>query len=230
MSRLTVNQIMQAVAATVNQEATAPSATSSENALWLAFLNRGVREWAESQDWDVLRKTFNPGVTGVSWATVSLPADYKKLAASPRIHVAGDVEAGEEIPEILLEERGLYNSTDKYLYQVGDTSTGFSLVFHPGTLSSGASLEIPYYSVPTSLASPNDLPVVLDSEYLIDRTIAYIFEARSDPRFQGQESKARERLLQMIEDTNMSKYNSYSNPNYIQTAPLRKRNFRMGRD
>ena len=230
MSRLTVNQIFTAVSATVNQEASAPANGSAENTLWLAFLNRGVREWAEAQDWDVLRKTFIPGVTGVSWATVSLPSDYKKLAASPRIHLSGDSEGGEEIPEILFEERGLYNSTDKYLYQLGDTSVGFSLVFHPGTLSSGASLEIPYYSVPTSLASPNDLPVVLDSEYLIDRTIAYIFEARSDPRFQGQESKARERLLQMIEDTNMSKYNSYSNPNYVQNAPMRKMGFRMGRD
>ena len=230
MSRLTVNQIMQAVAATVNQEATAPSATSSENALWLAFLNRGVREWSEAQDWDVLRKTFLPGVTGMSWATVSLPTDFKKLAASPRIHLNGESEGGTEIPEILQEERGLYNSTDKYLYQVGNTSDGFSLIFHPGTLSSGASIEIPYYSVPTSLASPNDVPVTLDSEYLIDRTIAYIFEARSDPRFQGQESKARERLLQMIEDTNMTKYNSYSNPNYVQNAPMRKMGFRMGRD
>lgn len=221
---------MQAVAATVNQEATAPAASSTENALWLAFLNRGVREWSEAQDWDVLRKTFVPGVTGMSCATVSLPQDFKKLAASPVIHLDGAAEGGEEIPEILYEERGLYNPTDKYVYQVGNTSDGFSLVFHPGTLSSGASLEIPYYSVPTSLASPNDVPITLDSEYLIDRTIAYIFEARSDPRFQGQESKARERLLQMIEDTNMSKYNSYSNPNYVQTAPMRKMGFRMGRD
>jgi len=221
---------MQAVAATVNQEATAPSATSTEHALWLEFINRGVREWAESMDWEVLKKTFLPGVTGMSWATVSLPADYKKLAESPRVHTYTDSEGGTAFPEVLEEERGLYNSTDKYVYEVGNISDGYSLIFHPGTLSSGASVSILYYATPTSLTSPANQPLVPDSEYLIDRTIAYIFEARSDPRFQGQETKARERLLQMIEDANMTKFNSYSNPNYVSTAPLRKMGFRVGRD
>ena len=230
MSRLTVSQIFNAVAATVNQEANGPAATSTEHSLWLAFLNRGVREWAETNDWEILKKTFNPGVTGISWATVSLPGDYKKLAESPRVYSDGDTEGGVAFPEVLEEERGIYNYTDKYIYETGDPSTGFSMIFHPGTLSSGASVLITYFSIPTSLASPAQQPLVLDSEYLIDRTIAYIFEARSDPRYQAQETKSRERLLQMVEDSNLTKYNSYSNPNYVSTSPLRKMGFRMGRD
>lgn len=230
MSRLTVNQIMQAVAATVNQESSAPATGGAEHSLWLEFINRGVREWSEAQDWEALKKTFQPGVTGVSCATVSLPADFKKLAESPSLNLSGDDEGGTLYPEILREERYLYNETDNYVYQAGNAMDGYSLIWHPGTLASGASINIVYYSIPTSLASPSDVAAVPDSEYLIDRTIAYIFEARSDPRFQGQETKARERLLSMIEDANLSKYNSYSNPNYVQTAPLRKMGFRVGRD
>ncbi len=230
MSRLTVSQIMQAVAATVNQESVGPSATSAEHSLWLEFINRGIREWSEATDWEVLKKIYRPSVTGTSFATVSLPADYKKLSGSPKLYTTGGDVDGEAYPEILDEESDIYISTDKYITETGDASTGYALVFHPGTLCSGASLAIPYYSVPTSLASPNNQPLVQDSEFLIDRTIAYIFEARSDPRFQGQEAKARQRLLMMIEDANLAKYSSYSNPNYVGNGPLKKFGFRIGRN
>jgi hypothetical protein len=165
----------------------------------------------------------------MSWATVSLPADYKKLADTPKLHTL-NASTGVSYPEVLEEEQGIYLSTDKYITERGNTSDGYSLIFHPGTLSSGASISIVYYSIPTSLASPAQQPITPDSEYLIDRTIAYIFEARSDPRFQGQEAKARQRLLMMVEDANLSKYNSYSNPNYVGNGPLKRMGFRMGRD
>ncbi len=231
MARLTVSQIMQSIAATVNQEATSPSAGGAEWSLWLEYMNRGLQEWGEAADWEVLKKTFVPGVTGVSTATVSLPLDYRKMAAAPRLHTADMVNIeGEEFPDIQEETKGLYKKTDKFVYETGDMSSGYSLIFHPGTLSSGASLEIPYYSVPTSLASPAQIPLVQDPQYIIDRTIAYIFEARSDPRFQQSETKAREKLLQMVEGLNDQKYNSYGTPQYVMTAPLKKMGFRVGRD
>ena len=231
MARLTVNQIMQSIAATVNQESSAPSAGGSEYLLWLEYINRGGQEWGNAHDWEALRKSFFPTVSGVSQATVSLPLDYKKLASSPRLHNGqyGDVE-GEDFPDIQEETRGLYSKNDRYVYEVGDMSNGISLIFHPGTLSSGASLEIPYYSTPTSLASPAEIPLIPDSQYLIDRTTAFIFEARSDPRFQQAETKAREKLLQMVESQNDQKYSSYGTPQYVMTGPMKRMGFRLGRD
>lgn len=231
MARLTVNEIMTSIAASVNQEATAPTAGGAEYLLWLEYINRAVQEWGSSHDWEVLKKTFLPGVTGVSQATVTLPLDYRKMAAAPRLHsLEMSYVEGEEFPDIQEETRGLYNKNDKFVYEVGDYSTGISLVFHPATLASGASLEIPYYSFPTSLASPAQIPLVPDAQYLIDRTIGYIFEARSDPRFQQSETKAREKLLQMIESQNDQKYTSYDNPQYVMNGPLKKMGFRVGRD
>lgn len=231
MARLTVSQIMQSIAATVNQEATAPTSGGTEYNLWLEFINRSVLEWSQTADWEILRKLFYPSITGVSLASVALPGDFRKLAASPRIKNSDLVTLeGEEFPEIPYDTRGLYISTDKYVYLTGDASAGFNLVWHPGTLASGASVEIPYYSVPTSLASPAQIPVVPDDQFLIDRTIAYILEARSDSRFQEQETKAREKLLQMVENNNLDKFSSYSNPQYVRSGPLAKRGFRMGRD
>lgn len=223
---------MQSIAATVNQEASAPDSNSSEYSLWLEYMNRAVQEWANANDWEVLKKTFWPGVTGASTATVTLPQDYRKLARAPILYSSSNSldGEGEEIPDIPEETRGLYISTDKYVYETGNLSGGYSLVFHPGTLASGASLAITYFSIPTSLASPAEVPAISDSQFLIDRVVGYIFEARSDPRFQQEETKAREKLLQMVEMQNDQKYNSYSNPQYVMNGPLAKMRFRVGRD
>lgn len=228
--RLTVGQIMSRVASTVNQEATAPASSGSEFSLWLEYLNRAVHEWSEANDWESLRKTYFPTLIGTSNVTVSLPHDFKKLAGPVRVHNSGDIEGGTEYPDILDEQRGEYSQEDKYVRIMGDISNGMNVIFHAASLTSGASIEIPYFSMPTSLASSTQIPIVPDSQFLVDRTIAYVFEARSDARFQLMEAKARERLLTMIENTNLAKYSSYDNPNYVEVTPLRKAGFRVGRD
>ena len=224
--RFSVTEIFSQVAATVNQEPDAPSGGSSEYNLWLQYTNRAVDEWANANDWESLRKVFYPGITGLSLASVSLPLDFKKLAGYPKVY--GETETGTQFPEIIEEEEGLYSSNDKYVTITGGPN-GRSIVFHPGTLASGASVSIPYYATPTSLASPAEIPLVQDSQFIVDRIIGYIFEARSDGRFQLQEQKARERLLQMIEDDNLSKFNSYAGTSPVKNS-LRKQNFRVGRD
>jgi len=203
--------------------------TGSEFNLWLSFMNRAVQEWSESHDWETLKKYYWPGVTGASQASIPMPLDYRKLAAPIRVQNAGDSEGGTPYPDILENQKGMYLETDEYVYEVGNYSDGYHIVFHPGTLASGASIEIQYYSMPTSLASPAEIPLVEDSQFLIDRTIAYIFEARSDPRFQSMETKARDRLMLMIENSSLSKYNSYDNPAPVINT-LRKQGFRVGRD
>lgn len=227
MAQMTVQQIMRQVSATVNQEATAPTEASAEWLLWLDYINRAYQEWSEANDWEALRRRFYPGVTGASLASISLPGDYRKLAVAPKLWV--DTETGVDFPEVLPEQVGLYGTQDKFVKIVGNHTDGHTMVFHPGTLSSGASIQIDYFSTPTSLASNIEIPITQDPQYLVDRTISYIFEARSDPRFQIEENKARERLLTMIENVNAAKYNSYANPNQLIT-PERKVGFRLGRD
>ncbi len=220
---------MKKVASTVNQEAGAPATSSSEYTLWLEYLNRGVQEWSEANDWEAAKKTYFPTITGTSQATVALPLDFEKLSGPIVLHGTSE-DSRTEYPDVIDEQRGQFTSTDQYIIIRGDISSGKNVIFHPANLTSGASLEIPYFSMPTSLASPGQVPVVPDSQFLIDRTVAYIFEARSDARFQLVEQKARERLMMMIENENLAKYNSYNNPNYVQNAPLKRHGFRVGRD
>jgi len=219
---------MQKVSSTVNQAAEVPTLGGSEYTLWLEFINRGLEEWASSHDWEELRVIYKPTVNTMSGATLPLPLNFGKLLGGPVLYT-DNITNGEEFPNIRYEQRGLYNSTDKYVYILGDSSGGYNLIFHPATLSSGASISIPYYATPTSLASPADVPNVPDPQYLVDRTIAFIFESRSDGRFQQQEVKAREKLLQMIDNSDNSKYNDYNNPSPVLDT-LQKRGFRVGRD
>lgn len=226
--RFSVSNIMQKISSTVNQAAEVPTIGGSEYTLWLEFINRGLEEWADSHDWEELKVVYNPTVTGVSQATIPLPLNFVKPLGGPVLYVDGLTE-GEEFPNIRYEQRGLYNSTDKYTYILGDTSGGYNLIFHPATLASGASISFAYYTMPTSLASPADIPNIPDPQFLVDRTIAFIFESRSDGRFQQQEVKAREKLLQMIDNANDRKYNDYNNPSPVLDT-LQKRGWRIGRD
>lgn len=228
MARLSVAAIMQQIASLVNQEATAPTVASDEYNLWLAYINRALFEWSNATDWEVLRKSLFPIISGTSQATVSMPLDFRKIAAEPRLYDANTL-TGTPFPEVLQEQIGLYGSTDKFITIRGDMSSGFNVIFHPGTLSSGTSLELQYYSMPTSLASSSEIPVVPDAQFLVDRAVAYIFEARSDSRFQIEENKAREKLLNMIENNTASHYDSYAGQNPV-LSTLQKINFRVGRN
>lgn len=230
MSRLTVDQLMQQIASTVNQDSTAPSDGGSEWLLWLSFMNRAQQEWSEAGEWEDLRTAYYPSITsGSSNASFALPADFKRLAAYVRVYDSTP-NGFTEVPVILPEQIGLYYlPVDKFCYVYGDISNGYSLQINPATLSSGASILVPYFRVAQSLASPNDVPYLPDSQFLVDRTIAYVFEARSDPRFQEQEVKAREKLLNMLEYNNLNKYNSYGGAIPVMNT-TRKMGFRIGRN
>ena len=236
MSRQAVNTIITNVGLTVNQSSTPPPDGNADWLLWLAFINRSQVEWAESNDWEQLKKTYYATVslgTGYSMASIGLPLDYRKLAG-PIVNWSSNISGGETWAEILPERKEEYShDIDKVFWTQGDPSNGYSLqwnvVYWTMAGGSGATIEINYYSMPTSLASGTQYPVVPDSEFLTQRTIAYVLESRSDPRYQDEEQKARERLVQMIENANAAKYNSYVNPIKILT-PENKSNFRFGRN
>lgn len=224
--RLSVQAIMESVSASTNQEASLP--TGSEYTLWLSYLNRAIAEWANSHDWEDLKKTFSPTISGTSQTTVPLPLDFRTFAG-PVKHWGTGISEGEDWPIILEEKMSLQHQDDHYLYVRGDISSGYNLIWNPGTLASGASLSVPYFSMPTSLASPAQVPVVPDSQFLVDRSIAFILEARSDPRYQNAEENARNKLVQMIENSDSAKYNSYINPSYVESVNKRT-GFRIGRN
>jgi len=228
---ITVDEVQSRIASLVDQSITTPTQTGSEYALRLKYLNRAISEWGQAFDWEALRKDYWPGVTGVSQASISLPDDFHKVAGFP-LYYSGGVSGGEEREVINAEATKLYSSTDKYCYVLGDRANGHTLVWSPGTLASGASLKIPYYSYVTSVASPANEIIVSDPGFVVNRVIAYIFESRSDERFQETEVKARESLIEMINSEQVRKFSSYGagTSKNVQGDLRLYHGFRVGRD
>lgn len=224
MAIYTVDEIQKRIATIIDQGNTAPT-DSSEYAWRLAFINRSYEEWASAYDWEALRKEMFLNITGVSQASISLPADFRKMAMGP-INYSTGVENGEEWAEVKPNERRMHSTTDKYFFLLGSRENQI-MYWNPGTLASGASILISYFSYPTSLASPANTVLVPEPEFLIERTIAYILETRSDPRYQQSESRAREKLVQMV-DNEVNKGLSLYDP--VRTTEEKYYGFRIGRD
>jgi hypothetical protein len=226
--RKTVSEVFVQIASTVNQEATSPAVGSDEYNLWLQYLNRAQEEWSEAFDWESTRKTYAPGITGLSLASVTLPLNFNKLAGPVRIF--NDDKSEPYLYSYVLDENeDMYADTDRYVRITGDSVSGKTMVFNPPTLASGASVYIQMFASPTALASSTDYLSIGDPQFGVDRTIAFILEARSDPRFQILETKARERLLANIENANDAHFNSYASSSFVPTT-LSRQKFRVGRD
>ncbi len=222
---ITLDNIQTKMAATLDQSTTTPTQGGSEWNVRKEFINRAVEEWSNAYDWEALKQNSFITVTGVSQASLTLPTSFRKMAAFPLNYSYG-IEGGKPWEEIQSSEIKLRSLTDSYFYVLGNRGDGFTMIWNPGTLASGASLFIQYFSFPTSLVSPADVSDISDPEYLVDRAIAYVLEARSDARFQEVEQKAREKLLLMVDNDNV-KGESYDNT--VKT-PERLINFRIGRD
>ncbi len=216
------------MAAVVDQSVTPPTAGGSESELRKSWVNRAIQEFGEAYDWESLRKVKWLSVTGVSQGSLTMPADFRKMARMPVYH-SGGVSGGEEWSEIIPDEIGIYHSTDKYFYMLGDRGNGNTMIWNPATIASGASIMITYFAFPTSVVSPADIIPLENPEFLVNRTIAYIFEARSDSRFQGFEARARENLLGMVDNQN-DKSRAFGENDNVKTREEKYWGFRVGRD
>ena len=227
----TLQTLQEKIASLVDQSVTPPTAGGSEWNVRKTFINRAIQEWGDAYDWEALRAVWWFSASGISGASVALPTTFRKMAAKPLVYqFAGETatsEDGEEWDEIMPGEVGEYTNSHKHYYILGDSGNGFNMIWNPGTLSSGASIMFQYYKKPTELSAAVDVSECLNPEFLIDRAIALIFEARSDARFQEMETKAREKLLQMVDDEN-TKSRAYDNR--VKTPEERIYHFRVGRD
>lgn len=224
---LTVTQLQQRIATEVDQSSTTPTVGGNEWALRLLLLNRAQDEWSAAHDWGSLRKVHVPTVTGVSQASISLPGDFKVLAGPAKVYFTG-MSGGENWPLIKHEEIEQQDDTiNKWSAVIGNPQEGFTLLWNPGTLASGATLEIPYYAVATSLASPADITQIGQPEFLVKRASGWLWRIRNDDRAAQAEFEAREMLFQARE-------NDLTQPfpvdDRVETNERLYHSFRWGRD
>ena len=179
---VTLDDVQGRVAAVADQDEATSNISTADYSLRRMYINMSQREWAETYDWKSLYRENNSRIsTSTGNTSVALPADFRKPAGFPKITYDGTTT--EDFAEIRPQEKQMYASSARYVYFLGDQNTGFTMIVNAGTLASGASVFLPYIASPASLVSPANVAMCPNPEYLVQRTLAYIWESRSDARF-----------------------------------------------
>lgn len=223
--RSTIDSIQAKVAGLVDQDESTANIDSTDYSLRLSYINRAQVEWAEIQNWQTLFKEYNMLVsTSTGNASIVLPTDFRKLAGYPLITLDGTTT--KQFPEVLPQEDNL-DATEERVWLMGNPNSSYILrVFGP-TLASGASVKVPYFSSPVSLASPADIPTIPNTEYLVQRAVSLIWESREDPRFPQAKAEADRILRNLMEKENT--FNEASDYFRIKTWDETKYGFRWGK-
>lgn len=206
---ISLDNIQSRVASVADQDENTSNITSDDYSLRRTYINMSQREWSETYDWQALYKENNSVISTSSGnASVALPGDFRKLASEPKITFDGVTT--EFFPEIRPQEIEQYDlQTARFVYILGNQASNFTMVVNSaGTLSSGASINLPYYASPASLVSPADIAMTPNPEYLVQRTLAYIWESQEDARFQQAKGEA-DKILQKMLDFELTKGEAY---------------------
>jgi hypothetical protein len=222
----TLQSLQVALANEIDQSATAPTDGGTDWNIRLNLLNRSLVDWSNTYDWSALKKVHNGKVTVASFATYSLPADFKKLDGFPLI--AWSSGTTDNFSVIDPSRKTQYTDSDRYAYVQGNDKDGMSLYINPANLISGASVQFTYYASPMSLASAGSLTECPDGSYLIQRTLYYLYKGREDGRFPEAKAEADKILARMIENENT--HGLSSDDNRIHRWEDSHFNYRIGRD
>jgi hypothetical protein len=224
MSRLTIDEVQSRVASRIDQDETTGNISSSDYSLRLKYINMAQTEWAEAYQWQTLYDEYNVLVsTSTGNASIALPNDFRRLASFPWITYDGTNT--EKFSEVLPQNDAQYSSTDKRVWILGNPNNTYTLRVFGTTLASGASVKVPYYKSPMSLASPADVSAIPDAQFLVQRTIAHLWEAREDPRFEQAKAEAQQILQNMLEYENVF---GQSLDDRVKTIEESRYNFRIG--
>ena len=198
---LTLEQILQRVGGYVDQDTTTPTGTDLTSRT--NYVNRAYNEWAASYDWEQLTQATTLTADGASNVSFALPSTYRKPMSSINYYSAKVPQQYAIIPrnERFDVSRWSNYNNNKVAWIDGDPSNGHSITTYKG-FASGVSLVMDIQVYPTSLISLTDQPVIDDPEYLVDRAIAYVLEARSDSRFPTMLANADRKLQTMLERQN----------------------------
>lgn len=223
---VSLNDVQSKVAAILDQNESTSAISAADYSLRREYINMAQREWAETYDWRSLYRESNLRVsTSTGNASVAMPTDFRKLAQMPRITYDGATT--EFFPEIRPQEKHMYSDTDLYIYLLGDQNAGFTMFVNAGTLSSGASILLPYYRSPASLVSPTNIAMCPNPEYLVQRTLAYVWESQVDERCPQAKFEADKILRQMLEYEQV--YGESYDDRVVTTERKNFSNFRWGK-
>lgn len=218
----TVDEIQQQIASEIDQSSTAPTTSDADWTIRLNLINRSLRDWADTYDWEALKKIYNVNIsTSTGNASISLPSNFKKIDGYVRI-------PNYDLQIVNPTENLLYTDSEKYVNILGNDVDGKTMYINAGTLASGASVQFTYYASPATLATTTQKSEISDPSYLVQRTLYYLYKGREDGRFPEAKVESDRILARMIENENTKGWGEKDRRVHVYSHPFR--NFRVGRD
>lgn len=199
---VSVDWIQSQIAAICDQDERTSQIAARDYALRLNFINTALQEWAEQHPWDALYREYNLLVsTSTGNASIALPTDFRKPASAPVATYNGTDTF--EFPITRSQDSRNYDDDYKRVEFTGNYQDNYVMRVYGVTLSSGASVKIPYYMSVQSLVSPADITEIPNPDYLVKRATSMWFFSREDPRYQEMKDEAATILGNLIEYENV---------------------------
>ena len=133
----------------------------------------------------------NPGTL----ASISLPSDFRELMVAPRQLLSNGAWSNPFEPIEPLA-RFQKQSTDQYLYILGNPASGYTAVFN--ALTANATLSFDYQRFPSGLLTLTDACELSDPTYVTSKVEAYVLESRNNDRFPIVKAEANNKLKNMV--------------------------------
>ena len=227
MARISTDEVQSRIAALVDQNESTSAISSTDYSLRLKYINMALSEWQESYDWQTLYAEYNMLIsTSTGNASVVLPTDFRKLAGP--VAITWDGATTDNFVDTKPQNSSSFASSMKRVSVYGNPQDAYTLVVNGVTLVSGASVMVPYFMSAQSLVSPANIAEIPNPEYLVKRSVAYLWESREDQRFPQMKQEADKILASMIEYENI--YGYHANNDRIKTVEETSYKFRPGRD
>ena len=202
----TLQDILLDSASYLDLDATLP--TGTELTTRVRFSKMAVREWGDAYKWRQLKTELNP--TLGSFASLAL-SNYRFLDGPPMEYLS--TSTYQSYPEIAPSDRFDKNIDDKYSYVTGNDSEGWAI--HISGINVNATLSIPYIRQPSTMSTLTDICEIPDTQFVTERVISYVLQARNDERFPIVVAEGN-RLLKNMVSTEMIKL-----PGGTNTTPKR---------
>jgi len=228
--RTTLDAIQSNIAALIDQDENTANLSSTDYSLRLNYINRALMEWgdiAAEYGHRSVFKEYNMLVsTSTGNASIALPQDFRRQAANPNITYNGVTT--KQFTYVEPEEDKQFDATEERVWLMGNPNSGYVLRVFGTTLSSGASVNVPYYASPQSLASPANIAEIPNPEYLTQKAVSYLWEAREDSRFPLAKAEAGRILANMLE---FESIHTQGDSNYrVKTTDETRHQFSWGED
>ena len=187
----TLQNILIDANAYLDLDAAAP--TGTELTTRANYANQAVWDASAVTQFSEFHKIYH--VNPETLSSISLPSDFRELMAPPR-QLLSSGSWSDPFEQIHPLERFNKESTDRYLYILGNPSSGYTAIFN--ALTASATLSFDYQRFPSGLLTLTDVCELPDPTFVTARVEAYVLESRNNDRFPIVKAEANAKLQNMV--------------------------------